>query len=83
MSKRKDKMPDKHEIVFFREDVEKTSGSVAWFRLPKEMKDFIQLCVDKHDGIDAIVLTRDSDDPDGKIHWNIGFSLQNPERSDN
>lgn len=79
-NKIKDKMPKERELVFFRGDVEKTSGSVAWYRLPRELKEFIQLCVDKHDGIDAIILTRDDDDPEGKIHWNIGFSLQNPDK---
>lgn len=69
----------KADQVFIRTDVERTSGNVAYFRLSREMKDFLNLCRQKHGEIEAVILTKEDDDS-GDYHWNIGFAL--PERKE-
>ena len=68
----------KADQVFIRTDLDRTSGNVAYFRLPREMKDFLNLCRQKHGEIEAIILTKEDNDDSGDYHWNIGFGL--PER---
>ena len=64
--------------VFIRIDLMKAGGRTAFFRMDKDMKDFLNLIRDKEgDGaIEGIVLTHDEDDPNGQYHWNIGFILK-------
>ena len=69
------KEEDKEE-VFIRADLNRTStGNTAYYRLPKEVKDFLNKCQEKHE-IEAIILTKEK----GKYHWNIRFVLkENPQ----
>lgn len=70
----------KADQVFIRNDLDRTSGGVAYFRLSREMKDFLNLCRQKHGEIEAVILTKEDDDDSGEYHWNIGFGL--PERKE-
>lgn len=66
--------------AFIRTDLERTSGNVAYYRLPKDMKDFLNLCRQKYGEIECVILTKEDDDDSGDYHWNIGFGL--PESKD-
>lgn len=71
----------KADQVFIRADLDQTSGEgTAWYRLNREMKDFLNLCREKHGEVEAIILTKEDDDDSGDYHWNIGFVL--PERKE-
>jgi len=65
---------DKDE-VFIRADLNRTSGGgTAYFRLSKELRDFLNLCDEKSE-IEGIILTREN----GDYHKNIGFVLKDKE----
>lgn len=57
------------EKVYIRSDLNQTGTKTAYFRITKELKDFIDLVIEKDKDIDAIVLSFD----EGKKDWNIGF----------
>ena len=65
----------KEDQVFIRADLEELTGNTAYYRLSKEMKDFLNLCRQKHGEIEAVILTKEDDDDSGDYHWNIGFVL--------
>ena len=58
--------------VFMRIDLKRTStGATLYYRLPKEVKDYLNKCEKKHE-IEAIILTRRN----GKYYWNMGFVIK-------
>lgn len=58
--------------VFIRVDLNKTStGSTAYYRLDSHFRDFLNICLEKHGEIEAVILTKKN----GKYHFNIGFVL--------
>lgn len=65
----------KEDQVFIRSDLDRTTGVMTYYRLSREMKDFLNLCRKKHGEIEAVVLTKEDDDDSGDYHWNIGFAL--------
>jgi hypothetical protein len=65
----------KADQLFIRADLEELTGNTAYFRLSKEMKDFLNICRKKHGEIEGIILTKEDDDDSGDYHWNIGFVL--------
>ena len=72
----------KADQVFIRSDLERAGvGGTAYFRLSKELKDFLNICRKKHGEIEAIILTKEDDDDSGDYHWNIGFALPNKEET--
>lgn len=67
------------ELVFIRADKDKTSSvGVAWYRLDGKFRDFLNLCIEKHGGIDAVILSKDEN---GEIDFNIGFSLESEDKN--
>lgn len=66
-------MPEKNEDeAFIRSDLGATSGGgVAYFRVGKGMKEFLNKLDEKHE-IEAVILSRE----DGRYDWNIGFALK-------
>ena len=65
----------KEDQVFIRADLDRASGNTAYYRLSRELKDFLNLCRQKHGEIEAVILTKEDDDNSGDYHWNIGFAL--------
>ena len=65
----------KEDQVFIRADLDRASGNTAYYRLNRELKDFLNLCRKKHGEIEAVILTKEDDDDSGDYHWNIGFAL--------
>lgn len=57
---------------FIRQDLNQCGAGVAYYRLPKDIKDFINLCLEKHGPIEGIILTVD----ENKYDTNIGFVLK-------
>lgn len=59
--------------VFIRSDLNQCGSKVAFYRLTKELKDFLNLCYEKHGEIEGVILTTE----DGEYDTNIGFILKN------
>jgi len=60
------------EKVFLRVDLNKTStGDTTYYRLHKNLRDFLNQCLETHGEIEAIILTKE----DNTYDWNIGFVL--------
>ena len=58
-------------MAFIRVDLDKTSGTMTYFRIPKELRDFLQLLIDKGCDLEALVLELE----DGKIDWTLGIAI--------
>jgi hypothetical protein len=64
----------KDNQVFLRLDLDRTTTpGVIWYRLNKDMKDFLNLCRGKYGEMEAVIFTKEDDDESGDYHWNIGF----------
>ena len=68
------------DIPFIRADLNQTDSKnvTTWFRLDSKLRDFLNLCLEKHGEFDAVVLTKEN----GTYHWNIGFSLPPPKSNE-
>lgn len=66
-----------NEEVFIRSDLNKTTTTkTTYFRLSKELRDFLQLLIDKDYNIEAIELDlNDYDDEDRKDNKRVGFNI--------
>jgi len=80
-----DEPTKKPDEVFIRIDLDHAGGRTAFFRMDKDMKDFLNLLRTKEgeDAVQGIILTRDEDDPEQAYHWNIGFILKDIKHYDN
>ena len=60
------------EQVYIKTDIDRLENPhIAYFRMDKQMREFLQKCIDKHNNIDAIFVELE----DGKVDYNIGFAL--------
>ncbi len=73
-------MNQKDDQIFIRSDLDSTTGcGTAYFRMDKNMKDFLNLCRKTDGEVEGIILTKEDDNDSGDYHWNIGFVLPKKE----